>query len=103
MDDAQQGITHVVRGQDLADNTARQVLLQEALGLPMPNYLHTPLVSGANGEKLSKQNGAVALDLSSPLNALRHAGKLLGITNSECEMTNWLAAAVNCWRAEMND
>ncbi len=64
VDDAQQGITHVVRGEDLSDNTARQMLLQEALGYPAPKYLHTPLVWGDNGEKLSKQNGAKALNLS---------------------------------------
>ena len=65
VDDAKQGITHVVRGEDLSDNTARQMLLQEALGYPAPKYLHTSLVWGANGEKLSKQNGAKALNLSS--------------------------------------
>ena len=64
VDDAKQGITHVVRGEDLSDNTARQMLLQEALGYSAPKYLHTALVWGANGEKLSKQNGAKALDLS---------------------------------------
>ena len=63
VDDAAQGITHVVRGEDLADNTARQIVLQRALGLPTPQYLHTALVLGPNGEKLSKQNGAQALDL----------------------------------------
>ena len=62
VDDAEQGITDVVRGEDLADNTPRQILLQRALGLPTPRYLHTPLVLGADGEKLSKQNGALALD-----------------------------------------
>lgn len=66
VDDASQHISHVVRGEDLTDNTARQLLLQEALGLQHPNYLHTPLVLGTNGEKLSKQNAAKALDLSSP-------------------------------------
>ena len=60
VDDAAQGITHVVRGEDLADNTARQILLQRALGLPTPRYLHTPLVLAADGHKLSKQNGAAA-------------------------------------------
>ena len=82
VDDAAQGITHVVRGVDLADNTARQILLQQALNLPTPTYLHTPLVVGANGEKLSKQNGAQALDTSSPdaaLDALRHAAGALGL------------------------
>ncbi|MGV0984767.1 MAG: tRNA glutamyl-Q(34) synthetase GluQRS [Limnohabitans sp.] len=79
VDDAAQGITHVVRGQDLADNTARQIVLQGALGLPTPQYLHTPLVLGPNGEKLSKQNGAQALDLNAPLAALHTAAQALGL------------------------
>lgn len=82
VDDAAQHVTHVVRGQDLADNTARQMLLQRALGLPTPHYLHTPLVLGADGDKLSKQNGAKALDLSSPqavLSALNAAALELGL------------------------
>ncbi|MBM3398116.1 MAG: tRNA glutamyl-Q(34) synthetase GluQRS, partial [Betaproteobacteria bacterium] len=82
VDDAAQGITHVVRGQDLADNTARQMVLQAALGLPTPQYLHTPLVLGTNGEKLSKQNGAMALDLHAPqavLAALNAAAQTLGL------------------------
>ena len=80
VDDAAQGITHVVRGEDLADNTARQIVLQRALGLPTPQYLHTPLVLGDNGEKLSKQNGAKALDLSDPLAALNPAALALGLS-----------------------
>ncbi|MEY3611694.1 MAG: Glutamyl-Q tRNA(Asp) synthetase [Pseudomonadota bacterium] len=79
VDDAAQKVTHVVRGQDLADNTARQIVLQQALGLPTPQYLHTPLVRGADGEKLSKQNGALALDLSDPLAALGQAAQVLGL------------------------
>jgi glutamyl-Q tRNA(Asp) synthetase len=79
VDDAAQGITHVVRGEDLADNTARQILLQQALDLPTPEYLHTPLVLGDNGEKLSKQNGAMALDLQHPLRALNAAAHALGL------------------------
>ena len=79
VDDAAQCITHVVRGQDLADNTARQIVLQRALGLPTPHYLHTPLVLGANGEKLSKQNGALALDLQHPVQALNAAAHALGL------------------------
>jgi glutamyl-Q tRNA(Asp) synthetase len=80
VDDAEQGVTQVVRGEDLADNTARQVLLQRALGLPTPGYLHTPLVLAANGEKLSKQNGAVPFDLSQPMLALNRAAEVLGLT-----------------------
>lgn len=79
VDDAAQGITHIVRGEDLADNTPRQILLQHALGAPTPQYLHTPLVRGDNGEKLSKQNGAQALDLHDPLQALSQAAHALGL------------------------
>lgn len=79
VDDAEQGITDVVRGQDLADNTVRQMVLQRALGLPTPQYLHTPLVLGTDGDKLSKQNGAMALDLSDPLAALTQAAQVLGL------------------------
>jgi glutamyl-Q tRNA(Asp) synthetase len=79
VDDAAQGITHVVRGEDLADNTARQIVLQRALGVPSPQYRHTPLVLGANGEKLSKQNGAQALDLADPIQALNQAAQALGL------------------------
>jgi glutamyl-Q tRNA(Asp) synthetase len=78
VDDAAQGISHVVRGQDLADNTARQIWLQRCLGLPTPQYLHTPLVLGADGAKLSKQNGALPLDVSKPLQALNTAAVMLG-------------------------
>lgn len=79
VDDAEQGVSHIVRGEDLHDNTARQILLQKALGLPTPIYLHTPLVLGENGEKLSKQNGAQALDVRDPLAALNRAAGVLGL------------------------
>ena len=82
VDDAAQGITHTVRGEDLTDNTARQILLQRALKVPTPHYLHTPLVLGANGEKLSKQNGAAAIDTSTherALCALQGAAGVLGL------------------------
>ncbi|NCT98450.1 MAG: tRNA glutamyl-Q(34) synthetase GluQRS [Comamonadaceae bacterium] len=93
VDDAAQGITHVVRGEDLADNTPRQILLQRALGLPTPQYLHTPLVRGDNGEKLSKQNGAQALDLSDPLAALNAAARALGLS----PRTGTVASALKDW------
>jgi glutamyl-Q tRNA(Asp) synthetase len=99
VDDAEQGITHVVRGEDLADNTARQILLQRALGLPTPVYLHTPLVRGANGEKLSKQNGAQALDTSRPLDRLQEAGHVLGLRVTGSTVGDWLSAARSAWAA----
>jgi glutamyl-Q tRNA(Asp) synthetase len=100
VDDAEQGITDVVRGEDLADNTARQIALQCALGVPTPRYLHTPLVLGANGEKLSKQNGATALDTCDPLAALARAGAVLGIEPIPAATADdWLKQALAQWRA----
>jgi len=61
VDDAAQGVTQVVRGDDLLSSTPRQVLLQRLLGLPTPEYLHVPLVVGPDGERLAKRHGAVTL------------------------------------------
>ena len=99
IDDAAQGITHIVRGADLTDNTARQIVLQRALGLPTPSYMHTPLVLGENGEKLSKQNGAEALDLSQPLLALQAAALALGLPkfNDGASIEQALTAWTNAW------
>jgi len=99
VDDGTQGITHIVRGEDLADNTARQILLQRALSLPTPAYLHTPLVMGANGEKLSKQNGALALDTHNPLLALKAAASVLGLQVSGTTVGDCLTAATAQWAA----
>jgi glutamyl-Q tRNA(Asp) synthetase len=97
VDDGAQNITHIVRGEDLADNTARQILLQRALALPTPRYMHTPLVLGANGEKLSKQNGAQALDTRAPLIALQAAAAVLGLQVQGSLLADWLAQAVRQW------
>lgn len=98
VDDAAQGITHVVRGEDLSDNTARQILLQRALSLPTPFYLHTPLVPGRDGFKLSKQNGAEAIDPSQPLQVLRDAAIALELPRlDEPTPALWLGAAVAAW------
>lgn len=97
VDDAAQDITHVVRGEDLADNTPRQLLLQQALGLPQPSYLHTALVNGANGEKLSKQNGAAALDISDPLATLNAAAAVLGLPQQQGQLVDVLAALTQHW------
>lgn len=98
VDDAAQGITDIVRGEDLADNTPRQMLLQQALGLATPRYLHTPLVRAADGQKLSKQTGALPLDLADPLAALRRAGEVLELPPlSAASVPEWLCAAVQAW------
>ena len=99
VDDGAQGVTDVVRGEDLADNTARQILLQLALQLPTPRYLHTPLVLGANGEKLSKQNGAQALDTTDPLAALNHAATTLRLNPGNGTVPEALQTWVTQWRA----
>ena len=100
VDDAAQQVSHVVRGADLADNTARQILLQRALGLPTPAYLHVPLVLGGDGQKLSKQNGAAALDLADPLPALRAAAAVLQLPAIVAvRLGEWLPAAVQAWAA----
>ena len=98
VDDAAQGITHVVRGEDLADNTARQILLQRALGVPTPAYLHTPLILAADGHKLSKQNGALPLNVAEPVAALRAAAAVLGLPDLQAATpAEWLARAVPAW------
>lgn len=96
VDDALQGVTHVVRGEDLTANTPRQLLLQAALGLPQPHYLHTPLVCMADGEKLSKQHGAQAVDLHNPLAALQEAASALHLAHSAATcipdaLADWVA------------
>lgn len=75
VDDADQGITDVVRGADLLDSTARQILLQRLLGLPTPRYLHVPVAVDPAGEKLAKQDGAASAgadDLARALTFLGH-------------------------------
>ncbi|MDZ7938593.1 MAG: tRNA glutamyl-Q(34) synthetase GluQRS [Rhodoferax sp.] len=103
VDDAAQGISHVVRGEDLTDNTARQILLQRALGLPALQYLHTPLVLGEDGDKLSKQNGAVAFGDAGgdngPLDALNQAARGLGLPAHDGPVAEARASWVQAWRA----
>lgn len=79
VDDAWQGITHVVRGMDLLSSTPRQIHLQNLLGLPTPVYMHHPLALDATGNKLSKQTGALALDAGHAVDNLRRALNFLGL------------------------
>lgn len=97
VDDAEQGITDIVRGEDLCSNSARQILLQHCLDLPRPRYLHTRLILGFNGEKLSKQNGAQALDTSEPLKALNTAAMTLGLPQQGGTLGDALANWVQAW------
>jgi glutamyl-Q tRNA(Asp) synthetase len=78
VDDAEQHITHVVRGADLLASTPRQIYLQRLLGLPSPRYAHLPVAVNAQGEKLSKQTHAAPVDRADPLAALAAALDFLG-------------------------
>ena len=78
VDDADQGITDIVRGADLIDSTARQILLQRRLGFATPRYAHVPVAVDAAGEKLSKQTGAAPVDPAHGATALAQALLFLG-------------------------
>ncbi|NEX60884.1 tRNA glutamyl-Q(34) synthetase GluQRS [Noviherbaspirillum galbum] len=77
VDDADQGVTDVVRGADLIDSTPRQIYLQQLLDYSTPRYMHVPVVTNTRGEKLSKQTGALPLDVSRPLEELMDAASFL--------------------------
>ncbi|QUM79537.1 tRNA glutamyl-Q(34) synthetase GluQRS [Moritella sp. 5] len=79
VDDIYQGITQVVRGADLIEPTGRQLYLFEQFSQPAPSYLHLPLVSNADGSKLSKQNHAPGLDISQAKALLIDAFRFLGL------------------------
>lgn len=103
VDDAEQGITHIVRGTDLLESTARQIYLQRLLKVPTPSYMHVPVVLNQQGEKLSKQTGAQALDLNNPLNELLRAAHFLQlqIDHTESIAAFWKKAIVE-WQKRFN-
>jgi glutamyl-Q tRNA(Asp) synthetase len=108
VDDGLQQVSHVVRGEDLTDNTPRQMLLQQALGLATPAYLHMPLVRRPDGEKLSKQHGARSIDVSTAeacRTALDAAAAALGLPVADCthkSLADVQALWVQAWRANYN-
>ena len=79
-DDAEQEITHIVRGYDLLSSTPRQIYLQQLLGLPTPSYAHIPIIVNALGQKLSKQHFAEPIDLKNASSLLISALQCLGTT-----------------------
>jgi glutamyl-Q tRNA(Asp) synthetase len=79
VDDAAQGVTHVVRGADLLDNTPRQIYLQQLLGLPRPAYAHVPVLTEPDDSKLAKSRRSVRLDAASPLPQLLSVFGMLGL------------------------
>ena len=99
VDDAEQGITDIVRGADLLDNTPRQIWLQRCLSLPLPRYLHVPVLTNERGEKLSKQTGAAALDTAEPLAELERAWRHLGFHRlGATRVESFLQRAIELWR-----
>lgn len=100
VDDADQGITDVVRGADLLDNTPRQLQLQHALGLKPPRYLHVPLVLTAQGRKLSKHDQAPALGLQSAVQELDQAWQWLGFDRLGADTVSaFFQLALPLWQA----
>lgn len=101
VDDADQGVTHVVRGADLLDSTARQIYLQNRLGFITPQYLHVPIVTNDEGQKLSKQTLAPDLDRTDAVAALRNALVFLGQpdVSGSLSCADLLATATRQWRA----
>lgn len=103
VDDAEQGVTDIVRGADLIDSTARQIHLQRLLGVPTPRYLHVPVVRNANGEKLSKQTGALAVlpgDEAAAIDALLAAVRFLGVPlERPASLPAFWQRAVPAWAA----
>ena len=100
VDDAAQGVTDVVRGADLLSSTARQRLLGRLLDLPLPRYMHVPLILDADsGLKLSKQNGAPAINTNAPLAALQDAWRALGFETLDgaADPAGFLARATAQW------
>lgn len=102
VDDYLQGITHVVRGADLLDNTERQLWLSQLLGYPQLSYMHLPLAMNDQGQKLSKQNLAQALDLSKAPELLQKAILALGQPNVDLDQPRlMLKQAVAQWNVDL--
>lgn len=102
VDDADQGITHIVRGADLLDSTPRQILLQRALGLPTPAHAHLPLIVDDDGRKLSKSLAALPVDDDDPLPALHRAWRALGQPAGALHGAGGVAAALARAAAEFD-
>jgi glutamyl-Q tRNA(Asp) synthetase len=99
VDDADQGVTHIVRGTDLLESTGRQIYLQRLLGFPTPSYMHVPVVLNEVGEKLSKQTGATALDTANPLSELLRAAHFLQLEIDHADsIAEFWQKAIVAWR-----
>lgn len=97
VDDIEQGVSDVVRGADLADNTPRQLFLYDLLQQAWPRYLHVPLVLNEDGDKLSKQTQALALNPDLASTDLNQAAEHLGLSSSDAPISDRLQSWVQAW------
>lgn len=98
LDDHHQGITDIVRGQDLLSSTARQRWLASLLDISTPSVMHVPLVTNGVGVKLSKQNGAQAVDTENPVLVLQQAWRHLGFADLAVDTPSaFLTSAIEQW------
>lgn len=104
VDDAEQGISHVVRGADLLSSTPRQIYLQQLLDYLTPQYMHLPVAINAVGEKLSKQTRAGAIDISRPVpylvRALSFLGQVPPAELARCDLSSFWDWALKNWKPE---
>lgn len=104
IDDAEQGVTEVIRGSDLLDSTPRQIYLQQALNLPTPRYGHLPVAVDQRGDKLSKQTHAPPLNDRQPggemWEALRFLGQQPPAALRRAPPTEILAWTLTYWHPE---
>jgi glutamyl-Q tRNA(Asp) synthetase len=107
VDDEESGVTHVVRGRDLLESTSRQIYLQNLLGYRRLRYWHCPLVFGTDGQKLSKQNGALAINVEQALETLNQALRDLGLQGIEdsqlpqLTLAEFWESAIKQWEMQM--
>lgn len=96
VDDFLSGVTHIVRGEDLADTTARQIALYRALKAEPPSYWHLPVIMAEDGQKLSKQTGAQGLDLNQAIENLNRVWSHLGFKPFQAKTPDkWLETALH--------
>jgi glutamyl-Q tRNA(Asp) synthetase len=98
VDDASSEITHIVRGEDLASTTARQIALYEAFGQTPPQYWHLPVILAPDGQKLSKQTGAKAINPETPIDNLNQVWAHFGLPKQSAQQVSaWLSSALPLW------
>ena len=98
VDDHEQGVTDIVRGKDLLFSTPRQIYLQQLLKIPRPAYAHVPLVTNADGSKLSKSSDAWPVDVKNPVKTLNQALDFLGQQQVQAEsVAEFWPQAIRQW------